>query len=182
MGVIAAVWAILGVTLILGGAIIRLSPLVWEMPITTLALGYWVALAISIVYMVWAEGYKGFHQAFAPRFAARVVYLKKHPGWLNSLLAPLFCMGYFCSTKRRLIISYTLTLSIIILVVYVHTLSQPWRGIIDAGVVAGLSFGLVSTLYHCAKGMSGTLVDVDPELAPSVQQSMAQRAGEAEAA
>lgn len=182
MGMIAAVWAILGVTALLGSAIFRLSPLVWELDFTTMAPGYWLAFVLSVGYMLWAEGYKGFHQAFSPRFAARAAYLIEHPSLVRGIFAPLFCMGFFQSSKRRMIISYALTLSIVVLIVYVHTLTQPWRGIIDAGVVAGLSLGLISTLYHCAKALNGTLGNIDPELAPGMQQYDFAPTTEAEAA
>jgi hypothetical protein len=43
------------------------------------------------------------------------------------------------------------TLAIIILVLLVNQLSQPWRGIIDAGVVVGLTWGLASLLVMLQK-------------------------------
>ena len=45
---------------------------------------------------------------------------------------------------------YGLTLAIILMVRIVHGLAQPWRGIIDLGVLAGLAWGLVTTLI-CAR-------------------------------
>jgi hypothetical protein len=55
-------------------------------------------------------------------------------------------MGYFHATKRRKITSISLTLGIIVLIVLVSFVSQPWRGIIDLGVVVGLAWGIVSLL------------------------------------
>ena len=73
----------------------------------------WLALIFSVVYMAYAEGYKGFHLAFAPRVVVRARYLADNPRTLHVLLAPLFCMGYIHATRRRKIISFALTAMII---------------------------------------------------------------------
>jgi hypothetical protein len=76
--------------------------------------------------------------------AARIHYLSQHVTPLRLLLAPLFCMGFFHVRRKRQIITICLTLGIIGLVQLVHLLAQPWRGIVDAGVVLGLVWGIVS--------------------------------------
>ena len=43
--------------------------------------------------------------------------------------------------------SFLVTSAIIILVLLVRLLPQPWRGIIDAGVVLGLLLGIASIVY-----------------------------------
>ena len=43
-----------------------------------------------------------------------------------------------------MIITYLLTLFIIFLIIIIEKMSDPWRGIIDAGVFVGLSWGLLS--------------------------------------
>ncbi len=105
------------------------------------------ALAFSVLYMSWAEGYKGFHLGFAPRVVARASYLRAHPRPLHVLLAPVFCMGYIHATRRRKLLSFGLTSMIICFVLIVRMLPQPWRGIVDAGVVTGLAQGIGSILY-----------------------------------
>ena len=40
------------------------------------------------------------------------------------------------------------------IVVFVRMLAQPWRGIIDAGVVLGLAWGVVSIVYYVVRAMS----------------------------
>ena len=100
--------------------------------------------------MAYAEGYKGFHLGFAPRVVRRASYLRDNPQLSHTLLAPLFCMGYFYTTTRRQIVSIGLTVMIICFVLIAGLLPQPWRGIVDAGVVVGLSLGVASILYFLA--------------------------------
>ena len=56
-------------------------------------------------------------------------------------------MGYIHATKRRKLLSIGLTIMIICFIMVARMLPQPWRGILDAGVVVGLSIGISSILY-----------------------------------
>ena len=108
---------------------------------------HWLALAFSVIYMAYAEGYKGFHLGFAPRVVVRARYLADNPRALHVLLAPLFCMGYIYATRKRQIVSFALTVMIICFVLIARSMPQPWRGILDAGLVVGLSLGVLSIAY-----------------------------------
>jgi len=107
----------------------------------------WLALVFSVIYMSYAEGYKGFHLGFAPRVVVRARYLANNPRPLHVLLAPLFCMGYIYATRKRQILSFALTTMIICFVLIARSMPQPWRGIVDAGVVVGLGLGVLSIAY-----------------------------------
>ena len=129
----------------------------------TFGWGHWIALAVSLVFMGYAEGYKGFHLKFSPRVAARALYLTRNPSLVRVLFAPFFCMGFFHATRKRKIVSYCLTAMIIGLIVLVRTLDQPWRGIVDAGVLLGLGWGLVSIWLFTFQAFFGKGFDVSPE-------------------
>ncbi len=144
---IGFIWGVAGVLAMLMFAIIRLSPIALEIFENPLIWTQWAFLAFFVPYMAYAEGYKGFCKGFSLRVIARALYLKNNPKPLHLLLAPLFCMGFFYATRRRLLSSFALTFMIICFVVVVRIISQPWRGIIDAGVVVGLGIGLVSLGY-----------------------------------
>lgn len=146
MGFIGAFWGLAGVFLLLTSATVRLTPLAIDAFSYPFFWYHWASLAIVVLGMAYMEGYRGFQQGFSPRVAARARYLKEHPRLLHTLLAPFFCMGYFHATRRRKITSISLTLGIIALVLMVRFVAQPWRGIIDAGVVVGLAWGIVSLL------------------------------------
>jgi hypothetical protein len=49
-------------------------------------------------------------------------------------------------------------------VVLVSQLPQPWRGIVDAGVVVGLVWGMTSVVCHLISQVYGFSRNVDPEL------------------
>jgi len=140
-------WGVGGVVLLLLFAVLRLSPMALELSSYNLEQIHWLMLAVSILYMAYAEGYKGFHLAFAPRVVARASYLSANPRLLHILFAPIFCMGYIHATRRRKLLSFGLTSMIICFVLIVRMLPQPWRGIVDAGVVTGLMFGIASIAF-----------------------------------
>lgn len=144
MGAIGAIWGFLGVNLLIGCAVFRLAPRAMEALRWDLSPWQWTLLGLWLVFMLVSEGYRGFQKKFSPRTAARVRYLRDHPTGLRVLLAPLFCMGYFHANRKTRIIAYGLTTGIVVLVILVSLCPQPWRGIIDCGVVAGLVWGLAS--------------------------------------
>ncbi|MGB0466987.1 MAG: hypothetical protein ACPGF7_05550 [Pontibacterium sp.] len=163
LGSVAALWGFLGIFLIFGSAIYRLSQVAWQIFEQPLVWYHWIALFACLAFMGFAEGYRGFQKAFSPRVAARIYYLSQHATPKRLLLAPLFCMGYFHVRRKRLIVTVCLTLGIIGLVQVVHLLDQPWRGIVDAGVVLGLSWGLVSLTLFTAKAFFGQGFNHSPE-------------------
>lgn len=145
---IGFIWGVGGILLLLSFAIVRLGGMALELSTFNLTIWQWLIMAGWFVYMVWAEGYKGFHLAFAPRVVVRASYLADNPKLLHVLLAPLFCMGYIHATPRRRIISIALSCMIVCFVLLARMLPQPWRGIVDVGVVAGLVFGVGSIVYY----------------------------------
>jgi hypothetical protein len=163
MGTIGAIWGILGVTLILGRGLLCIYPYSTALCGMQLGAAHWAALAVSLLFMGYAEGYKGFQLKFSPRVAARALYIRQNPTLARVVFAPLFCMGYFHATKKRKIISYALTLAIVLLIIGVGHMSQPWRGIVDAGVLLGLGWGVVSVWIYSLKALLGKNFDVSPE-------------------
>ncbi len=150
-------WGVAGVLGILLFAIIRLSLRVLEMSSYSLSVLQWAILLIFALYMAYAEGYKGFHLNFAPRVVARARYFLQ-PGQHSVLLvifAPLFCMGFIHATARRRLISVLVTSAIIGLVIIVSMMPQPWRGLIDFGVVTGLGIGVLSILRFWHQAHNG---------------------------
>ncbi|NVJ66804.1 MAG: hypothetical protein HWE16_09955 [Gammaproteobacteria bacterium] len=143
---LAQAWALLGFTAILSYAIYRLSGhflTAWQMSFEWY---HWLLLAINCVFMAYSEGYKGFQKSYSIKFANRLKALDQKPSFIRKLLAPLFCMNYFAASKKNMILAYILTIAIIILVIIFNQIPQPWRGILDAGVVVGLTWGLFTTI------------------------------------
>lgn len=150
--VLALGWGLGGVTALLGSAVFRISPKVTAAFEADLGVGHWIFAAVWTVFMIYSEGYRGFQMRFSPTCAARAWHLAARPRPLHLLLAPLFCMGFFHASRRRLLTSWLLTTAIVCVVLAVHLAPQPWRGLIDLGVVAGLSYGAASLLVIAWRG------------------------------
>jgi len=158
-----AIWGTLGVVALCTQAVIKLTPIA----VDTINSGqmntfHWVLMVVWVVVNTYAEGYRGFHLRFSPRTVARAFYLAEHPTPVRVALAPLFCMGLFAATRKVLIISWTIFIMVILLVMLVKTLAEPWRGIVDAGVVTGLGAGVVSLLWIFVQSLSGRPPEFDP--------------------
>jgi len=93
-------------------AIYRLAPIALDLERSPMSQLHWAALIVSVAYMAYAEGYKGFHLGFAPRVVIRASYLRDNPRLSHILLAPLFCMGYIYATRKRKLFSIGLTITI----------------------------------------------------------------------
>jgi hypothetical protein len=157
-------WSVLGVVAVLVQAIVRLLPRALE-PVLDGSLDLLGVLAYvaAILGLGYAEGYRGFQRSFSPRVVVRALALAQRRGWLVAI-APLMVMGLVHATRRRLIAGWALVLGIIGLILLVSLLEQPWRGAVDAGVVVGLSWGVVATLSLTIRALRGKIPKVDPEL------------------
>ncbi len=166
MGTWGALWGLGGVVALLASATCRLAAVALQAFDGPWALPHWVALIAVLCGMGYAEGYHGFQRRFSPRVAARARWLRSHPRPLLVALAPLFCMGFLHATRRRRIASFCLAAGIVLLVLGVGMLDQPWRGIIDAGVVLGLAWGVASLLVFGHRALTAGEFPYDPEVKP----------------
>jgi hypothetical protein len=166
MGTWAAAWGILGVSALLGWAIARLSVAAGRALSAPLTPGQWAALVAVVLGMAFFEGYRGFQRSFSPRVAARARHLALHPTPARALLAPLFCMGFFGASRSRRVAMVVLTAGISVLVAIVSRLSQPWRGIVDAGVVVGLTWGVVTLWIYTARAFGPRGLEFPADVVP----------------
>ena len=138
-------WGTTGVMALLGQAIYRLTPQALEPLVHGSLTPFQVVLYVGwVVIAAYTEGYRAFQGRFSPRVVARALYLAKNREPWRVALAPLFCMSFFHATRRALISAWTVTCLVLLAVVVVRQLPQPWRGIVDGGVVVGLSWGLLA--------------------------------------
>lgn len=144
-----AIWGVAGIIALLCFAIYRLVPYATEALRSDLSILQWIILCAWCIFMIASEGRDGFERRIAPRIAARAEQIKTNGDNLSIILAPLYCFGYFRAPLRQMIVSYVAIAAIIIAVIAVHQFSQPWRGIVDCGVVLGLAYGVVAILARC---------------------------------
>ena len=153
-GIVATVWGIGGLMLLLGFAIYRLTPYAIEALQMPLNWKHWLLLIANVLFMAYTEGYKGFQKSFSPRFAARAKFLLRETTPIRTLLSPFFCMSYFGAPKRRMFTTSVLTVAIILFILSFRLIPQPWKGMLDAGVVIGLIWGIIATAYYCMKAFT----------------------------
>ncbi len=168
LGWCGAFWGLGGILVLLVYSVVRLAGFAIAMFAYDLLWYHWLALVLVIVFMAYSEGYRGFQQAFAPRVAARAKYLSEHPNLLHIVLAPLFCMGFFYIHRRRQIAIIALTVGIILLILLIRRLDQPWRGIVDAGVVVGLGWGTTSIGVFGLQALTSNAFRYSPEVPEEV--------------
>lgn len=141
-------WGIGGVLLLLMQGLARLAPIAAEALAMDLTILHWGSLVPWVAFMVYAEGWRGFHQRFSPRVVARAFHLARAPRLSRALLAPFYCMSLFASTRRGMAVAWGLMIGILLLVLLLRGTPQPWRGLVDVGVVLGLGVGSLSILWH----------------------------------
>lgn len=149
-------WGLLGVLALFGRALSRLVPLAWQ-PIadgslTTLHIVSYVAW---VIFNAYGEGYRAFQRSFCPRVVGRAYHLAANPKPLHALLAPLYCLSLFHANRRGLTVAWTMLVIIAILVALLRITPQPWRGIIDGGVVVALAWGSLVMLVLGVKALAG---------------------------
>lgn len=157
LGIFAAAWGLGGVGALLLQAVLRLGPVAVE-GLTAHPIAPWQwAIALGwLGFMAYSEGYRGFQLGFSPRVVSRALYLARRPRPLHVALAPLFCMGLIHASRRRLVVAWSLVFGIAGLVALVRMVEQPWRGIVDAGVVLGLVWGLVAIAVLVVRSLVGS--------------------------
>ena len=164
IGSIAAVWGVLGACAVLSLAVMRMYKQVNEGFQLPLGLAHYAVMIPWLFFMLYSEGYKGFQKGYSPRVAARGHYLRDHSTLLRAILAPLFCMGFFHSTKKRKIVIACLLVGVTGLVLLFQFIPQPWRGVLDLGVVLGLIWGITARLVFFFKYWFIDASQSDPEV------------------
>ncbi len=155
---VVAAFGVLQVSLFLGSAVYRLTPLAIE-PWTQhmLSSPQQLLFVAWMGLMLYSEGYRGFHLRFCPRVVARAAQLGRDPRPLDLLLALPFCMTLIRAERRKLVARWSFIIALYTLIVFVRMLPQPWRGIVDGGVVVGLAAGIVSLWWIFAQYASGKI-------------------------
>jgi hypothetical protein len=157
-----------GVCAVLINPIVRLSAKPIEALSSGLTAGQWAVTVAWVAFMLYTEAYRGFHLQFAPRVVVRSLAIAHDPRPLPALLAPFTAMGLLWANRKRKIVAWSLVTMIVCIVLAVKQLDQPWRGIIDLGVVLGLSSGLGSVLWFAGRAVAGDAPRVPPDLPDDV--------------
>lgn len=146
-------WGVLGVILLFSQAMYRLGTRALEAIQMQLTPQQTWLLVGWTIFNLYAEGYRAFQKRFSPRVVVRAHYLGQHPTPLHVLLAPLFCMGFLHSARKEKVIAWATTVMILCFILLLRHVPQPWRGIVDAGVVVALAWGAITMLALHARAL-----------------------------
>ncbi|MDT8305882.1 MAG: hypothetical protein RRC07_08100 [Anaerolineae bacterium] len=140
-GVAGAIWGVGGVLLLVAVAMVKLAAPATEALSSPLRWFHWLAILLSVATLLYGKGYRGFYRTLAPLVGTRAAHLRAQPTAVRVLLAPLYCMGYFHSERRQQVVVVAMTAAMVGLIFLMRSLAQPWRGIVDTGIIAALAMG-----------------------------------------
>jgi len=109
---------------------------------------HWVSFAAIAFFFLYVKGYRAFHKGLSRRVVVRARHIKAEPGTARVLLAPLYCMGFFGSGLRTGLMMTGLTAAMVGFIFLVRLLQQPWRGIVDLGLVGAFAWGFIAAAVH----------------------------------
>lgn len=139
----AAAWTLTGVAALFTSAVLRLGSRGVETIFAGLAPAEWAALVGLTIFFVYTEGIMTFQKRWVPKLVDRARGVRTEPWWLK-LLAPLYGMSLVGAPAGRVLRAWIGTALIVLAIVLVRSLPEPWRGIVDFAVAAALGWGLVS--------------------------------------
>jgi len=150
-------WGVIGVLLLFARAIARLTPMalapIAESSLSPLQSAIYVAW---VLFNAYSEGYRAFQRSFCPRVVGRAHQLAAAPTLLRALLAPLYCLSLFHANRRGLTLAWSMLAIIAGLVWLLGITPQPWRGIVDGGVVVALAWGALVIVILAVRTLLGS--------------------------
>lgn len=135
-------WALTGVALLFGYAVVRLGIRGIQTILAGLEAGEWAALLVLTALFVWGEGIRALQQRYMPFVIERARSLPRERSGLYHVLAPFYAMALIGARRGLLVKAWAGTAAIAVAVVLVAALPPPWRGIVDFAVAAALAWGL----------------------------------------
>lgn len=141
---LGAIWGVTGILILLATGIMRLIPVVFDAYAYHLTWYQWISTIFFTFFVTYLKGYRVFQLKLAPRFVNRAMNIYEHPTLMRCVLAPFYCLGYFQAPRKKQFTSLGMTVGMVIVVMLVRLLPQPWRGILDFSVVVALVWGILA--------------------------------------
>jgi len=159
-------WGVFGVAAYLAYGVQKVGPIIRIGISSISSSSQWVALVLTLIFFAYVEGFRGFQKSFAPRVVSRAWAVSQRGGPLwHKIAAPIFSIGYFHGRRGRVLSSWLLTLGVAGVVAGVKRLGPVSRGIVDAGVALGLTWGIASViLIYLRSLLKGSAPEYDPAL------------------
>lgn len=145
-GMVAPAWAIVGVSTLFAWAVYRLGGRGIAVIREGLGGAEWLALIALTFALVYVEGIRALDRRWVPALMDRVRDLRRERSLTVRLLAPLYGLSLIGLPRARLVRGWLGTSAIVLAIVLVRLLPEPWRGIVDFAVAAALAWGLAAIL------------------------------------
>lgn len=158
-GSLAWWWAVAGVTALFGNAVFRLGSRAFSTVAAGLSPVEWLALVALTVFFVYAEGVRALQRRWVPRMLGRAAELRRRRSAYR-LLAPLYAMSLVGAPIATLLRAWGGVAAIVLAIILIRYVPEPWRGIVDFGVSAALAWGIVAIVVGAVTALR------DPPTAP----------------
>ena len=111
----------------------------------------WAGLVLLVVAFVYGEGMRALARRWVPATIARAFELNAASPLVHKLLAPLYAMTLVGAPARALVRAWIGVALIVLAVLIVRALPDPWRGIVDFAVAGALAVGLAAIAVHSVR-------------------------------
>jgi len=145
-------WGALGLAAILFEAAARLGAHAMRAIGAGLTIAQWSVLAGGAVVMTYIEGYRVFHRREARGVVVRARWSARRLRGARAWAAPLYALGLMGRHRAR---ARRVAAAIVAAIVVVRALPDPWRGIVDAGIVPALAWGGLAIVARYARTLGG---------------------------
>jgi hypothetical protein len=129
----------------------------------------WAAFITAAILLVYFEGHRALQRRFAPAVVTRGLQAGDALVGMATLLAPLYSIslvGDAPAQRGRTLGGIAL---IVVAVLLVRQLPQPWRGIVDGAVALALAWGLIALAIEVIRAQHARRVE--PACAPAALPS-----------
>jgi hypothetical protein len=137
-------WGAIGVGLTFVDAVLRLG---WH-AVRTLRAGLdamqWCAFVFLAAAFVYGEGHRALQRRFVPAVMARALELSRARSRIHRWLAPFYVAGLVGAPGSVLVRAWASVFLIVLAVLIVRALPEPWRGMTDGAVALALAWGLAA--------------------------------------
>lgn len=148
---LTAVWALTGVSVLFGTAVLRLGGRGLATVRAGLAPGHLALLVALTALFVYGEGFRAIQRRYAPHLLDRVAEVSREGRWFWRLLAPLYAMSLVGAPPARLARAWGGVTAIVCAVLLLRITPAPWRGMVDFAVALALVWGLASILAKAVR-------------------------------
>ncbi len=146
----------MGVAAVLGWAAWRLGARGLAVVREGLTPTQWQVLAVLVLAFVIGEGVVALQRRWLPKVAGRAAMLSSRAPIALRVAAPAHAFGLVGVPMRVAVRAWLGVAAVVLAVLAVRALPDPWRGMIDLAVAAALAWGAVAALSIGVRLLRGT--------------------------